>query len=669
MQVLYNDMGHRITDGDEIAKEFVSYYKNLMGKAKVTSKPNFNIIQSGPCLSNAQASLLSNPVTKEEIRKAIFSMYENKSPGPDGYGFSFFKSAWSIVGNDVTLAIEEFFKSGKLLGVVNSTSITLIPKVKCPKTPANFRPISCYMLKGLKFPEFMINRIMACVTSPKYSISLHGSLHGYFKGERGLRQGDPLSPYLFILGMEYLSRSLNILKNDSQFRYHPKCGKMKLTHLIFADDLLLFGRGDLYSIQKLYQCVRKFGETTGLEANQDKCSVFFGGVNETVKNDIINLLGFKEGSFPIRYLGVPLICKKLSYVDCNALINQVSNQFQTWIKHRKLSYAGRLEVIRSVILGIQVFWTSNYVLPIKVTRKIDEMCRSFLWGNSKSPLVAWESVCLGRKQGGLGVFSATTWNLAASLKLLWVIHINKESLWIKWIHGNYLKQRDIWNVSPKIGDSWMWKQILKKRDKAMSICGGCDNLLELLNSCLSNSKPRLSTLYHFFSPVSQRVPWHDTIWDKMSYPKHTFIFWLAVQNRLLTQDRLMRRGVIDTNVCRLCSAESLESRNHLFFECGFSSEVWNCVMNWLKFTWKSCDWRILLEWFCTGLRGKGFKHGIKRMALAATIYRIWVERNARIFQQKKKSMECLIKDIKMDILMSNLNAPISDENKEWLCSL
>ncbi|XP_020262332.1 uncharacterized protein LOC109838288 [Asparagus officinalis] len=67
-------------------------------------------------------------VSKEEIKRAVFSMPDNKSPDPDGYGASFFKSAWSVIGDEVTLAIEVYFKTGKLLGAINSTSITLIPK-------------------------------------------------------------------------------------------------------------------------------------------------------------------------------------------------------------------------------------------------------------------------------------------------------------------------------------------------------------------------------------------------------------------------------------------------------------------------------------------------------------------------------------------------------------
>ncbi|XP_020249117.1 uncharacterized protein LOC109826498 [Asparagus officinalis] len=116
-------------------------------------------------LTDIQARNLSSPVTKEEIRLAVFSIPENKAPGPDGYSSSFYKSAWSIVGDDVTLAIEEFFKTGKLLGAVNSTSITLIPKVHCPQTPADFRPISCCNCLYKFISKILANRLQSVIGS------------------------------------------------------------------------------------------------------------------------------------------------------------------------------------------------------------------------------------------------------------------------------------------------------------------------------------------------------------------------------------------------------------------------------------------------------------------------------------------------------------------------
>ncbi|XP_020249282.1 uncharacterized protein LOC109826672 [Asparagus officinalis] len=475
-----------------------------------------------------------------------------------------------------------------------------------------------------------------------------------------------------------------------------------------------FAKGDTLSVQNLYQCLKDFSAVTGLEANQVKCSVYYGGVSATVKKSIEECLGFKEGSWPIKYLGVPLLHKRLSYADCLPLINKINGQLLSWMKCKSLSYAGRIQVIKSVILGVQIFLTSSYYLPMKVLQKVDELCRIYLWGKNeqslKVALVSWEKICLPKDQGGLGIYSAVNWNRASALRNLkdqgglgiysavnwnrasalrnlWYVHINKELLWIRWIHGNYLKRDSIWRVKARNGDSWTWKQMLKIRDNALIQCGGEENLKQFLASHYKNTKVQLSSLYKLFSHNTSKVRWSNTVWGGLNYPKHSFICWLAVQNRLQTKDRLMKRGIVNENMCTLCSrlqtkdrlmkrgivnenmctlCSGQENRDHLFFDCPFSSEIWNQVMLWLQFKWTACNWHNLLNWYCNNLRGNGDKVKIKRLAFTTTLYKIWCERNCRIFEQQCKSKDQLVKEIKMDILIIVLNSSLPDNCKEWI---
>ncbi|XP_020260934.1 uncharacterized protein LOC109837204 [Asparagus officinalis] len=307
--------------------------------------------------------------------------------------------------------------------------------------------------------------------------------------------------------------------------------------------------------------------------------------------------------------------------------------------------------------------------------KIDDLCRDFLWGRSdhslKAPLVSWDKVCTGKNQGGLGIYSATTWNLATAVRTLWYVHSNKECLWIKWVHGTYLKESNIWQVRVKSGDSWLWKQLLKARDKAVNLVGGTDMLIQSIRSCYNQSKIQLSELYKILSPINVNVsvPWADTVWESSNLPKHSFILWLAIQNRLLTKDRLLKRGVIQSNHCSLCEGGS-ESHKHLYFDCSFSMTVWNGVMEWLKFSWRTCDWRLLLDWYCNSLKVKGSKLKVKRMAIAAVVYYIWKERNERIFKLKSRCSSQIIRDIKVDLYTAILNKPsLPNEDWVWFLSL
>ncbi|XP_020243054.1 uncharacterized protein LOC109821279 [Asparagus officinalis] len=177
-----------------------------------------------------------------------------------------------------------------------------------------------------------------------------------------------------------------------------------------------------------------------------------------------------------------------------------------------------------------------------------------------------------------------------------------------------------------------------------------------------------SALYNALKPGT-KVEWHDFVWEKLNYPKHSFIVWLAIQNKLLTQDRLHKKGIIQSNQCYLCEGTVEENRDHLFFDCKFSNCVWNGIMEWLKFKWRSADWHMLTNWYISRMRGKGNKQKIKRLALTATIYNIWRERNARIFKKESRSVEQLIKIIKLDIWTISLNSSLPDEACEWLLSM
>ena len=99
-----------------------------------------------------------------------------------------------------------------------------------------------------------IQWVMKCVKTVNYTIVVNGQTTQRFDAAKGLRQGDPMSPILFAIAMEYLSRLLKGLREEKMFKYHPKCSKLDITHLSFVDDLLLFSRGDLESIKMLQRC-------------------------------------------------------------------------------------------------------------------------------------------------------------------------------------------------------------------------------------------------------------------------------------------------------------------------------------------------------------------------------------------------------------------------------
>lgn len=198
------------------------------------------------------------------------------------------------------------------------------------------------VLQMFGFPTRMIQWIKECVTTPSYSLIINGQTHGFFKGKKGLRQGDPLSPYLFTLVMQVLSVIIKRrITEDGGFRYHARCEELGITHLCFADDLFLFSYGDPWSVQILKDSLDEFGAASGLWPNNAKSNVFFCKVVEENKMLILDILGFSEGSLPVKYLGVPLITSRLWHADCAPLIDKVKQRIEAW-QNKWLSFAGRM---------------------------------------------------------------------------------------------------------------------------------------------------------------------------------------------------------------------------------------------------------------------------------------------------------------------------------------
>lgn len=176
------------------------------------------------------------------------------------------------------------------------------------------------------FPAKFIGWIKSCITSCMISIKINGSLEGFFNAKSGIRQGDPLSPALFVIAMEVFSSYLKGKIAASQFNYHWRTKEVELSHLLFADDILLFSKGDLNSITTLVNTVSDFSKFSRLKVNPSKCQCFFGNVDSCVIDSALTLTGFQLGVLPVKYLGLPLFSGKLSKQECLPLVSRICDR-------------------------------------------------------------------------------------------------------------------------------------------------------------------------------------------------------------------------------------------------------------------------------------------------------------------------------------------------------
>ena len=114
------------------------------------------------------------------------------------------------------------------------------------------------------------------------------------------------------------------VRESNQFKLHPQCENLKITHLSFADDLMIFVAADLHSVQLVKDTLDEFKELFGLSVNHSKSEVFCAAVPTVLQDQILSILQFRVGKLLVRYLGMPLIARRLSYSYCIPLIEKIT---------------------------------------------------------------------------------------------------------------------------------------------------------------------------------------------------------------------------------------------------------------------------------------------------------------------------------------------------------
>ena len=310
-------------------------------------------------------------------------------------------------------------------------------------------------LRALAIPESYICLIAECLSTASFSVSVNGASGGFFKSTKGIRQGDLLSPYLFVLAMEYLSRLLLSRYEVGSIGYHPGTDQLKISHLMFADDVMVFFDGTSNSLHGIAECLDDFASWSGLHMNKAKTELFTSGVDQSESNAIVGY-GFSTGKFSIRYLGLPLMSRKLKISEYSPLISKITKSFKSW-SAKLLSFAGRLQLLKTVIFGTVNFWISAFVLPKGCIREVESLCSRFLWsGNIDTrgiAKVAWSTVCLPKDEGGLGLRSFAVWNQVLCLKFIWLLLSRSPSLWVDWHWHTHLAEVSFWKLEPSANDS------------------------------------------------------------------------------------------------------------------------------------------------------------------------------------------------------------------------
>ncbi|GJT83028.1 RNA-directed DNA polymerase, eukaryota [Tanacetum coccineum] len=457
---------------------------------------------------------------KEGSKEIVWDCGTDKSPGPDGFTFGFYRRFWKIIENDVYDAVKYFFTYGNIPKGCNSSFIALIPKIPDANMVKDFRPISLIgslykiiakilanrlvgvlgdivnevqsafiaerqildgpfilneilqwsktkkkqslifkvdfekaydsvrwdflddILKKFGFGEKWCKWIQSCLRSSRGSILINGSPTEEFQFYKGLKQGDPLSPFLFILIMESLHLSFQRVVDNGMFNGIKLSSSLSISHLFYADDAVFMGQWCDGNISTLIHVLECFYRASGLRINMSKSKILGVNVDSDKVKGAASKLGCLILKTPFTYLGSKVGGSMSRVHAWNEVIDRVKNRLSKW-KMKTLSIGGRLTLLKSVLGSIPIFHMSIYRAPLSVLRTLESIRSKFFKGHdinsNKASWVNWKKVLASKEKGGLGVSSLFALNRGLMFKWIWRFYTQNTLLWVrvvKAIHGD-----------------------------------------------------------------------------------------------------------------------------------------------------------------------------------------------------------------------------------------
>lgn len=328
------------------------------------------------------------------------------------------------------------------------------------------------VLRHFGFADHWIEIIKACVTSVCFSVIFNGQVKRFFHASRGLRQGDPLSPSLFILAEDVLSR-LFTARLSRMDEFSTTLARFP-THLLFADDILLFLNAKRHTITKVLDLLAAYSNSSGQRMNPAKCCFFLPSKAPRSQAYVIrSTTGFERGSFPFIYLGVPVGPGKRQARHFQHIIDRIMERTNGW-QAKLLSDAGRLVLIKHVLSLIPIHILSATTIPEICLKKIESILANFFWGKSdygkRRHWCKWDKLCRPVGEGGLGIRNLRDVRRAFILKKCWMV-ASSEFIW-----GVFMRAKYRIPVSPVFWSgpqrcSPEWREMLMHRLDFAAKCG------------------------------------------------------------------------------------------------------------------------------------------------------------------------------------------------------
>eukprot|EP00253_Pinus_taeda_P007787 PITA_07787 len=495
------------------------------------------------------------------------------------------------------------------------------------------------VLKAFGFDNAWIRWVSSLISSAFFSILINGIPTSTFRSSRGIIQGDPLSPFLFIIMVEGLGRCIKNAIQAQDLKGITLHHAPTVSHQQFVDDNMIFGYPSVHEARTLNSLLSLFSKSSGTLINKAKSQIFFFNTHPTTQRAIASILGFSIASLPSKYLGAPLFEFARKNSSWSSLLENLEAKLSLWT-HRSLNMASRVVLVKAVLQSMPLYLFSIMAAPKWVLKAIKKLQRNFLWGSSgpnrKWALVKWEKACLpkiGDTQWAQ-IWTAkyannlpleervrmteiskgsSIWNSAITIKDL----IQKHSFWeVKngclarfWTDSwqqlpciNNIIQ-DIPNQDPtqqeKINQFWTTNNTSDHREWKVTSAILPYGTAETQEALAEELKKRrilkedgpdsLRWGYEEKGTFTSKEAYHilikgnyikDKIWERIwqppIWPKISTFLWRLTHNRILTWDNLRKRKFAGPSICLNCKIED-ESAAHLMHLCPLSRQIWEKV--------------------------------------------------------------------------------------------
>lgn len=318
-----------------------------------------------------------------------------------------------------------------------------------------------------------IQLVHACLSTTSFSVNVNGESSGNFQATRGIRQGCPLSPYLFVLAINELSLRLQDSMDSAELTgvtLGPGCPPIH--SILFADDLIICGKADIHEVLIINNILQNFCAMSGQTPSWAKSSILFSKrVSEAIKIQIKAIFPVADFKPNTMHLGHPLLINHRDKSKAYDFIYQKFKSRLTITKANTLNHAGRLTLIQSVFASIPIYYMANILFSKHFLAKITTIIRTFWWQgiqkeNHKKPIHyrSWDAICTPKKEGGLGITNLELVNKGMLINSAWRLVHDSESIVAKVIKAKYFPYTSLWTAPTYVPKSTFWASILNIRE-------------------------------------------------------------------------------------------------------------------------------------------------------------------------------------------------------------